>query len=313
MGTKCSQAPCCEPAAVEEITVFDGGVDELAPGWNRASKIAWMNAFDDGYLNDSTRVTEEFFDDKEGAAKYDKQHMKSFKTYFDMEYDELAGSPVVNADIQEERPLYTFISGAWYEGQWLGNHRHGFGCQHWTDGASYEGQWRADQAYGHGRFQYKTRDTSYIGQWHHNMAHGQGIAYHPDRIYAGQWMDDYQSGFGIEYWLTDDAEFAGEFKNGTKEGFGTYQWPDGSTHDGMWSNGLMAGKGHFKGSDGRVVQGTWVDGNKTGMGKCTWKKGQSYAGGYESDQKHGFGIFTFDDGTTEKTFWKCGKIVDVQD
>ena len=33
----------------------------------------------------------------------------------------------------------TFPSGIIYEGQWLGELKHGFGVQKWPDGAIYEG------------------------------------------------------------------------------------------------------------------------------------------------------------------------------
>ena len=40
---------------------------------------------------------------------------------------------------REERPMYTFKTGATYQGQWVGGFRDGFGVQVWPDGARYEG------------------------------------------------------------------------------------------------------------------------------------------------------------------------------
>jgi hypothetical protein len=41
---------------------------------------------------------------------------------------------------REERPMYTFKTGATYTGQWIGGFRDGLGIQVWPDGARYEGK-----------------------------------------------------------------------------------------------------------------------------------------------------------------------------
>ena len=41
---------------------------------------------------------------------------------------------------REERPTYTFKTGATYTGQWIGGFRDGYGVQVWPDGARYEGK-----------------------------------------------------------------------------------------------------------------------------------------------------------------------------
>ena len=40
---------------------------------------------------------------------------------------------------REDRPAFTFKSGAVYTGQWLVGTRDGAGVQEWPDGARYEG------------------------------------------------------------------------------------------------------------------------------------------------------------------------------
>jgi len=39
-----------------------------------------------------------------------------------------------------------------YEGQWMGEERHGKGTQRWPDNASYEGEWNHNKANGYGVF-----------------------------------------------------------------------------------------------------------------------------------------------------------------
>lgn len=56
-----------------------------------------------------------------------------------------------NKGVREKR-LFTFSSGATYDGEWLGNMRDGYGIQEWPDGAKYEGEWRDNKATGKGKF-----------------------------------------------------------------------------------------------------------------------------------------------------------------
>ena len=36
---------------------------------------------------------------------------------------------------------------------------------------------------------------------------------------------------------------------------GTYRWPDGRVHEGMWEGNQMHGKGVLRWSDGKVYEG----------------------------------------------------------
>lgn len=46
--------------------------------------------------------------------------------------------------------MIEFSNGLKYEGEWLGNVRHGFGTQIWPDGAKYVGYWEDNKASGKG-------------------------------------------------------------------------------------------------------------------------------------------------------------------
>ena len=54
--------------------------------------------------------------------------------------------PFDNSLKREKRPLYSFKSGATYEGEWRGKFRDGHGVQKWPEGAEYDGEWVADRA-----------------------------------------------------------------------------------------------------------------------------------------------------------------------
>ena len=99
---------------------------------------------------------------------------------------------------REQRPTYTYSTGAQYTGQWIGGFRDGFGIQVWSDGACYEGNWKDNRAHGFGKFTHIDGDV-YEGNWVNDKANGQGIYIHVNGArYEGQWMDDLQHGHGKE-------------------------------------------------------------------------------------------------------------------
>ena len=94
---------------------------------------------------------------------------------------------------------HVFQSGAWYEGDWLGAERSGFGLQVWPDGAYYKGFWQQNMASGKGVFKH-SNGVVYVGQWRrgligrgpeamrgrHSQAHGIGTYNDEEGIsYAG--------------------------------------------------------------------------------------------------------------------------------
>lgn len=64
----------------------------------------------------------------------------------------------------EERGEIVFKNGAVYQGQWLGDMKHGYGVQVWPDGARYEGYWRYNKACGKGKFWHVDGDV-FEGEW----------------------------------------------------------------------------------------------------------------------------------------------------
>lgn len=204
------------------------------------------------------------------------------------------------------RRQHTFRTGAFYDGQWLGNERDGQGTQTWPDGAKYEGQWRNNKAAGKGNFVHSDGD-SYIGEWNSNLAHGCGIYLHREgSTYRGEFETDLQHGFGIETW-PDEAKFTGVFMQGKKTGQGVYQWPDRSQYAGEWSDNQINGLGTYTGADGRHFVGSWRSSSMHGCGRHKWVDGRCYDGQYSRDHKDGFGVFTWADGRRYEGYWARGQ------
>mmetsp|Transcript_83372 Transcript_83372/g.232505 ORF Transcript_83372/g.232505 Transcript_83372/m.232505 type:complete len:300 (+) Transcript_83372:101-1000(+) len=299
MGVNCSSSACgCARDSELRVPRPDELVTDIALPQN-PSMSRTTNG--DDYGND------------EGGAEVERVQYSATslgKTYFDREIQELSATKGIGYEAQEERPTYTFGTGATYKGQWRGNRRHGYGVQRWADGAMYEGQWRWNNASGHGRFQYKEHHTSYIGQWRRSMAHGEGVYRDNEHVYYGNWVNDEQDGKGVETW-NDGEHYEGEFVGGTKHGYGVYQSKDGSKSEGAWKDGLMNGPGDVIGTD-HNFKGTWVASHKSGMGKCEWHDGRKYEGQYAKDHRDGFGVFTWADGNTQTGFWHNGEPVPGQ-
>ena len=124
------------------------------------------------FIKQTKRADSKYFtidESKETVSKYQKYNPKAKR---------------------EERALYTFKTGATYQGQWLGGFRDGYGIQIWPDGARYEGQWKDNRAHGHGKFIHVDGDI-YEGNWINDKANGFGTYIHVNGAkYEGQWKDD---------------------------------------------------------------------------------------------------------------------------
>lgn len=86
-----------------------------------------------------------------------------------------------------------------------------------------------------------------------------------------------------------------------------FEWPDGSTYDGLWADNQIKGLGTYRWKDGRQYNGEWEDNNMEGMGIYTWPDGRVYEGEYLNDKKHGYGIYTWADKRRYQGNWHMGK------
>lgn len=114
------------------------------------------------------------------------------------------------------RPKTVLPDGRSYEGQWVGQHRHGSGKETSQFGDfSYEGNFKNDSYSGDGKMSW-ANGAKYIGQFLYNHKHGKG-----EEIY----------GHG--------ERFVGEYRDGQINGKGEYFFKDGTSVKGMWKNGSL--------------------------------------------------------------------------
>ena len=65
----------------------------------------------------------------------------------------------------------------------------------------------------------------------------------------------------MEMW-SDGRRYEGEFKNGIKDGEGTFEWPNGKKYIGTWKNNKQHGKGEITLPKGSSKKGEWVNGKR---------------------------------------------------
>ncbi|OII71761.1 uncharacterized protein cubi_00568 [Cryptosporidium ubiquitum] len=206
----------------------------------------------------------------------------------------------------EKRPLVELQDKITYEGEWLGDNKHGYGIQKWPDGAVFEGNFVNGTANGYGIFIHTDGDK-YEGEWQNDRAHGHGTYTHSDGSkYVGEWKNDKKHGKAIESWV-DGSHFEGSYAYGLKQGFGKFSWHDGSKYIGNFDANQINGYGIYYWNDGRVYTGYWLKNHMFGYGKFDWTDHRCYEGQYINDKKDGDGKFTWPDGRAYIGQWKNGK------
>jgi len=88
-------------------------------------------------------------------------------------------------------------------------------------------------------------------------------------------------------------------------GFGSYQFENGSIFTGEWRSGLLHGKGHVKTSEYEFV-GEFMSGLRHGHGEfwSNTKDGTTFVGAFVEDKRDGFGVELFRDGSYVHGNWQ---------
>tara|TARA_B100000787_G_C16097871_1_gene252037 strand:+ start:123 stop:833 length:711 start_codon:yes stop_codon:yes gene_type:complete len=82
------------------------------------------------------------------------------------------------------------------------------------------------------------------------------------------------------------------------DGFGKYEWDDGSFYHGQFKDELQNGKGTYRYESGYVYSGSFLNGQRNGKGKSLYLSGDSYVGDWYYDKMNGEGIYTWNNGNT---------------
>jgi hypothetical protein len=99
------------------------------------------------------------------------------------------------------------------------------------------------------------------------------------------------------------GKYKGTYKDGKRNGRGTFIWSDGTKYVGQWVDDLMEGYGTLTLPDGAKYVGYWKNGQRDGFGTFTWANGDVYQGQFKNNKKHGDGILKMKDGSEYTGQW----------
>lgn len=85
----------------------------------------------------------------------------------------------------------------------------------------------------------------------------------------------------------DLASYAGEWKNGRREGTGLYAYANGDTYHGAWKNNVPDGQGTFAFANGGYAKGIWSRGAlKNAIGVYVAPDGTRYNASWVNNVMH---------------------------
>lgn len=107
--------------------------------------------------------------------------------------------------------------------------------------------------------------------------------------------------------LSNGDQYEGEYKNGLRDGTGTYFFKNGHRYIGNWKTGLKHGKGKFHYPDGSSYEGEWCKDLKQGFGIYTYLNLDRYEGNWFQGKRHGTGHYIYhEDDTNFYGTWENG-------
>ena len=96
--------------------------------------------------------------------------------------------------------VYTWASGARYEGEWKNGTQHGLGTMHYEGGSVYDGFWKNGELNGEGTYTWPSGSV-YEGNWKSGLKHGKGrMEWSKNLWYVGTWKNDKYHGKGTYHW-----------------------------------------------------------------------------------------------------------------
>jgi len=114
--------------------------------------------------------------------------------------------------------------------------------------------------------------------------------------YVGEFKEGKRNGQGTFNWPSGH-KYVGESKDDKRTGKGTFTWPDGQKYVGEFKDNKRSGQGINNLPDGSKYVGEWKDDKANGQGARNWPDGAKYVGEWVDDKRSGQGTFTWPDGS----------------
>ncbi len=121
--------------------------------------------------------------------------------------------------------------------------------------------------------------------------------------YVGQFKNGKRHGYG-SYQFANGDRYEGEYEEGRREGFGSYQFKKGDRYVGYFSNGKYHQRGAYFFPNGDKYFGQYANGKRNGKGTLSKANGERYEGDFQEGKRHGLGRCTFSNGDHYSGSWK---------
>jgi hypothetical protein len=164
-----------------------------------------------------------------------------------------ASTQCISGDCTNGWGTYKWESGDSYTGQWIGGNRTGLGVYDWQNGAFYYGYFQNGKLEGKGLYLGLDSTQDQIGIFHDGT-----LAEKQDMDTSGCILGNCLEGAGVYFFESQDL-YIGEWKNGSRTGYGRYDWADGSWYIGTFKNAQLDGIGEYHPHGKDVMKGTFIN------------------------------------------------------
>ena len=135
----------------------------------------------------------------------------------------------------------------------------------------------------------------YRGGLRGTLLHGKGQYVTKAFKYDGEFKDGLKEGVGTYVWENGNR-YEGPFTKDAPNGIGKYDFANGDTYTGEVKAGALTGRGTYVTKSGDTMEGTFVDGSLHGVGIHRFASGDRYEGELARGKPHGKGRYIGQDG-----------------
>jgi hypothetical protein len=130
----------------------------------------------------------------------------------------------------------------------------------------------------------------YRGGMQDGTMHGKGEYRSTSFRYQGEFRNGRRDGKGTYVWANGDT-YEGEFAEDKPQGTGLFRFASGDRYDGEVKAGVIEGRGVYVSAHGDQFEGTFVDGKPEGLGVYRFANGDRYEGQVAAGKPQGRGRY----------------------
>lgn len=211
----------------------------------------------------------------------------------------------LNGDCVDGYGMKYYSGNDRYFGYFKDSLRHGYGAYYWDDGTHWVGDFKENLLTGYGTYFFITGEK-YVGHFINSKRYGWGVNYDPDSGIKkiGFWEDN--NLITPKNSLLKDGNTTGCISGDCKNGYGKYVYNNGY-YEGNFKDGFRNGQGSYYFDIGDFYKGNFKDNKFNGKGLYYYTNGERYNGEWKEHRLHGKGELVQFDGELKLGYWNEGK------